>query len=53
MPRERVYITRPIQQEAIELLKEHFDVIMNPEDRVVERDVLLKAVEDVDALVPY
>jgi glyoxylate reductase len=51
MPRERVYITRPIQQEAIELLKEHFDVTMNPEDRVVERDVLLKAVEDVDALL--
>ena len=51
MPRERVYITRPIQQEAIELLKEHFDVTMNPEDRVVERDVLLKEVENVDALL--
>jgi glyoxylate reductase len=51
MPREKVYVTRPIQQEAIDLLKEHFDVTMNPEDRVVERDILLKAVEDVDALL--
>ncbi|MGI6702526.1 MAG: 2-hydroxyacid dehydrogenase [Clostridia bacterium] len=51
MSREKVYITRPIQNEAISLLKEHFDVTVSPEDRVVDRDVLMDAVEDVDALL--
>jgi glyoxylate reductase len=51
MSKKRVYITRPIQDEAIVLLKENFDVTMNHEDRVVDRDELMGAVENVDALL--
>lgn len=51
MSRKKVYITRPIQDQAIALLKEHFDVSLNQEDKVVDRERLMKAVEDVDALL--
>jgi glyoxylate reductase len=51
MTRKRVYITRVIQEEAVALLKEHFDVTMNLEDRVAYREEVMDAVENADALL--
>lgn len=51
MPKQRVYITRTIQDEAISLLKEHFEVTINREDRVARREELMEAMEYADALL--
>ena len=46
MPRPRVYITRLIPQAGIDLLRETCDVEVNPEDRPLTREELLKSVAD-------
>src|SRR5690554_5455519 len=51
MSKQRVYITRTIQDEAIALLKDHFEVTINKEDRIAYREELLEAVEYADALL--
>lgn len=40
-----------ISLQAIELLEEYFDVEVNKEDRVLKKEELIGAVEDVDALL--
>ncbi len=51
MDRKRVYVTREIPEAAIEDLREHFDVIMNPQDRVLTKQELLEAVKGMDAVL--
>ena len=47
----KVFITRAIPENGIEMLKEHFEVEVWPEEREIPREVLLEKVRDVDALV--
>ena len=51
MTRPNVYVTRMLPQPAIDLLKEHCDVEINPEDRVLERVELLEKVRGRDAVL--
>ena len=51
MDKKKVYITRRIPDEAIELLEEHFDVEVNPQDRVLLKEELLEKVKGKDAVL--
>jgi glyoxylate reductase len=51
MNRPRVYITRIIPQEAIDLLKTTCEVAVNPEDRALSHKELLKNVQGRDAVL--
>lgn len=51
MNKKTVFVTRKIPGTAIEMLREHFNVIVNEEDRPLERDELLKGVEDVQGVL--
>ncbi|MGK0465178.1 2-hydroxyacid dehydrogenase [Clostridium sp.] len=51
MDKKKVYITRRIPDEAIELLEEHFDVEINPQDRVLSGEELLEKVKGADAVL--
>ncbi|QOY38262.1 2-hydroxyacid dehydrogenase [Anaerobacillus isosaccharinicus] len=51
MPKPNVYVTRMLPKPAIDLLKEHFHVEINPKNRVLTRDELLKNVQGRDAVV--
>jgi len=46
----KIYITRKIPA-AEEILKNHFEVEVNPEDRILTRDELKKIVRDFDGIV--
>ncbi|HYE82932.1 MAG TPA: D-glycerate dehydrogenase [Clostridia bacterium] len=51
MVKKRVYVTRQIPEAALLDLKEEFDVAVNPYDRVLERQELLKGVKGMDAVL--
>ena len=51
MDKKKVYITRRIPDEAIELLEEHFLVEINSQDRVLTSEELLEKVKGVDAVL--
>ena len=51
MDKKKVYITRRIPDEAIELLEEHFDVEVNPQDRILLKEELLEKVKGKDAVL--
>ena len=51
MDKKKVYVTRIIPNEAIELLKKHFDVEINPRDRVLLRGELLEKIKGKDAVL--
>jgi glyoxylate reductase len=51
MDKKKVYITRRIPDEVIELLEAHFDVEINPQDRVLSKEELLENVKGVDAVL--
>jgi glyoxylate reductase len=51
MKRPNVYVTRMLPQPAIDLLKEHCDVEINPDDRVLDRSELLEKVKGRDAVL--
>lgn len=51
MSRPNIYVTRMIPQPAIDLLKQHCDVEINPEDRVLKRDELLRNVKGRDGVL--
>ncbi|HEY8804392.1 MAG TPA: D-glycerate dehydrogenase [Clostridium sp.] len=51
MDKKKVYVTRRIPNEAIELLQKHFDVEINPLDRVLLRGELLDKVKGKDAVL--
>ncbi|MDF2499667.1 MAG: lactate dehydrogenase-like oxidoreductase [Anaerosporomusa subterranea] len=49
--RWNVYVTRMLPQPAIDLLKEHCDVEINPDDRVLSHEELLAKVKGRDAVL--
>lgn len=51
MSKASVYVTRGIPQETIDSLKEHYDVDVNPDDRALTREELLRNVKGRDAVV--
>lgn len=51
MDKKKVYVTRRIPDEAIELLEKQFDVEVNPEDRVLSKEELLENVKGMDAVL--
>lgn len=51
MDKKKVYITRRIPDEAIEILEEHFIVEINLQDRVLTREELLEKVKGMDAVL--
>ncbi|NNU75384.1 2-hydroxyacid dehydrogenase [Clostridium estertheticum] len=51
MDKKRVYVTRRIPDEAIELLRKHFDVAINPCDRGLLREELIDKVKGKDAVL--
>lgn len=51
MAKPNVYVTRLIPQEGIDLLKKHCNVEVNPEDRPLTRDELLKNVKGKDGIL--
>ena len=46
----KIYITRKMPA-AEELLRSHFDVTVNPEDRILTRDELQKVVRDFEGVL--
>ena len=51
MKKADIYVTRMIPQPAIDLLKEKFDVEVNPDDRVLSRQELIEKVKGRDAVL--
>jgi len=51
MDKKKVYITRRIPDEAIKVLEKHFDVEINPRDRVLFKGELLEKVKGRDAVL--
>ncbi len=51
MSKASVYITRGIPQETIDALRTHYEVDVNPDDRALTRDELLRNVKGRDAVV--
>ena len=51
MDKKRVYVTRRIPDEAIELLRKYFDVEINPCDRGLLREELIEKVKGKDAVL--
>jgi len=51
MAKPIIYVTRQIPEEALEKLREHFEVEVNPEDRVLERAELLEKVRGRDGVL--
>jgi lactate dehydrogenase-like 2-hydroxyacid dehydrogenase len=51
MKKQNVYVTRIIPQAAIDLLKEKFDVKVNPDDRVLSHGELVEKVRGRDAVL--
>jgi len=47
----KVYVTRAIPEEGLELLRGACEVLVNPEDRPLLRDELLEAVQDVHGVI--
>jgi glyoxylate reductase len=53
MGKPRVYVTRQLFDEAIDVLKRHAEVdVFEGVDEAIPRDLLLSKVEDVDGLLP-
>ncbi len=51
MDRFKVYVTRMIQQDGIDLLRRVADVEINPEDRPLSRNELLRNIKNADGVV--
>lgn len=51
MNRKKVYVTRMMPIEAIELLKKHFDVEINEEDRALNKEELIENAKDADGVL--
>ena len=47
----KVLVTRRIPEAGLELLRAHFEVILNEADRALTRAELLEAVRDVDGVL--
>lgn len=51
MKRFKVFVTRKILEEGLNMLRQHFDVEVSDYDGVLPREVLLQKVKGVDAIV--
>lgn len=51
MSRLRVFITQPIPEIGVQMLKEYFDVSQNTTDRVLSRSQLKKSIQDAHAVL--
>lgn len=51
MKRFKVFVTRKILEEGLNMLRQHFDVEVSEYDGVIPREVLLQKVKGVDAIV--
>lgn len=51
MPQNKVYVTRMLDLNVIELLKQHFEVEVNMEDRSLTKPELLSKVKEKDAVL--
>ena len=49
--KNKVYVTRKIPEPGPSILKKYFQINMNPEPDILDRDTLLENVKNVDALV--
>ncbi len=49
--KHRVYVTRAIPQEGLDLLRESCEVAVNPEDRPLRREELLSAVQNARGVI--
>src|SRR4030095_8066016 len=49
--KNKVYVTRKIPEPGPSILKKYFQVNMNPEADILDRDTLLENVKNVDALI--
>ncbi|MGI9953260.1 D-glycerate dehydrogenase [Moorellaceae bacterium AZ2] len=50
MSQWKVYVTRPVPQPAIDLLAEHCEVEVNPEDRVLSKGELIEKIQGRDGV---
>lgn len=48
----KVFVARPIPEIGVNMLKEKFDVVVNPENKVLSKEELKKEVAGVDAILP-
>lgn len=51
MNKKKVYVTRMVPLEAIELLKRHFEVEINEEDRALKKEELIKKAGDASGVL--
>ena len=51
MQRPKVFVTRRIPDAGLELLRDRFEVVMNPEDRPLARTEFLAAIADAEAVL--
>lgn len=51
MSKAKVFITRNVPLIPIDLLKEHFEVIINPEDRTLTKEELIENIKDCDGVI--
>jgi glyoxylate reductase len=49
--KNKVYVTRKIPEPGPSILKKYFQINMNPEADILDRDTLLENVKNVDALI--
>lgn len=51
MAKPNIYVTRGIPEQTIDLLRQDYDVSVNPDDRALTRDELLQQVKGRDAVI--
>ncbi len=47
----KIFVTRRIPEEGIELLRRHHEVEVNPEDRILEKHEIIEALKDKEGLL--
>ena len=52
MPKPKVYVTRELPERGLKIIKESFDAEVWPEYSPPPKEVIIKKVADIDALVP-
>lgn len=49
--KKRVFVTRPIMEVGINLLREHFEVVVQPEERDLLREEFIEAIKEFDGVL--
>lgn len=49
--KKRIFVTRPIMEAGINLLREHFDVKVQPEERDLTREEFIETIKDYDGVL--